>query len=135
MPSLPEYRGATPCRGISSGLQSAAGSRQHARGRCGLEEVAQGAGLEEAAVREQATAREQAAARERASRPRRAQVAWGILGGSAAALFGTWLLFFPQLVPGLFAWDVMPRYAQAFIGAGDVFRTALFVNAAAEGNW
>jgi hypothetical protein len=77
-----------------------------------------------------------AAGREPAiSRPRRAQVAWGILGATAAAWFGTWLLFFPQLVPGLFAWDVMPRYAQAFIGAGYVFRTAFFLNAAREGNW
>ena len=36
---------------------------------------------------------------------------------------------------GTFAWDVHPRYAMAFIGAGYIFRTAFFLNAAREGNW
>ena len=45
------------------------------------------------------------------------------------------MLFFPDLVAGTFAWDVHPRYAMAFIGAGYIFRTAFFLNAAREGNW
>ena len=71
----------------------------------------------------------------RSGRPRFEQQAWGILGAIAAASFAIWLLFFPQYVPDYFAWDVHPRYAQAFIGAGYVFRTAFFLNAAREGNW
>ena len=66
---------------------------------------------------------------------RREQVGWGILGAAAAAWFAIWMLFFPQFVPDYFAWDVHPRYAQAFIGAGYVFRTAFFLNAASEPNW
>ena len=42
------------------------------------------------------------------------------------------MLFFPQYVPEYFAWDVHPRAAQAFIGAGYVFRTFFFLNAARE---
>jgi len=59
---------------------------------------------------------------------------WGYGGAAAAALFAFWLLFqtFPM---DLFAWDVRPRFAQAFIGAGYVFRTAFFVNAAREKDW
>lgn len=60
---------------------------------------------------------------------------WGILGAAAAAWFAIWMLFFPDLVTDYFAWDVQPRYAQAFIGAGYVFRTAFFLNVAREGNW
>lgn len=60
---------------------------------------------------------------------------WGILGAAAAAWFAVWMLFFPQFVPDYFAWDVHPRYAQAFIGAGYIFRTAFFLNAAREPNW
>jgi hypothetical protein len=68
-------------------------------------------------------------------RPPRDQVAWGVLGAAAAAWFAIWMLVFPGLVPDYFAWDVHPRYAQAFIGAGYVFRTAFFLNVAREGNW
>ena len=68
-------------------------------------------------------------------RPSRGQVAWGLLGAAAAAWFAVWMLFFPDLVAGTFAWDVHPRYAMAFIGAGYIFRTAFFLNAAREGNW
>lgn len=65
----------------------------------------------------------------------RSQVAWGLLGAAAAAWFAIWMLFFPDLVADYFAWDVHPRYAMAFIGAGYIFRTAFFLNAAGEGNW
>lgn len=68
-------------------------------------------------------------------RPPRTQVVWGLLGAAAAAWFAIWMLFFPQAVPEYFAWDVQPRYAQAFIGAGYIFRTAFFLNIAREGNW
>ena len=68
-------------------------------------------------------------------RPRIQQVAWGLLGATAAAWFAIWMLFFPQYVPEFFAWDVHPRAAQAFIGAGYIFRTFFFLNAAWEGNW
>jgi hypothetical protein len=68
-------------------------------------------------------------------RPPRAQVIWGLLGGAAAAWFAIWMLFFPQYVPDYFAWDVEGRYAQAFIAAGYIFRTAFFLNVAVEGNW
>jgi hypothetical protein len=63
------------------------------------------------------------------------QVAWGVLGGAAALLFAIWMLFFPGQVPGLFAWDVHPRMAQAFIGAGYIFRTAFFLSVAFQPNW
>jgi len=63
------------------------------------------------------------------------QVAWGLLGAGAAAWFAIWMIFFPQFVPDLFAWNVHPRAAQVFIGAGYVFRTAFFLNAAFETNW
>jgi hypothetical protein len=67
--------------------------------------------------------------------PPRNQIAWGLLGAAAAAWFAIWMLFFPDYVADYFAWDVHPRYAMAFIGAGYVFRTAFFLNAAREGNW
>jgi hypothetical protein len=60
---------------------------------------------------------------------------WGILGATAAAWFAIWMLFFPDLVKPYFAWDVHPRYAQAFVGAGYIFRTAFFLNAAREQDW
>ncbi len=66
---------------------------------------------------------------------RRNQAIWGYLGAAAAAWFAIWMLFFPDQVADYFAWDVHPRYAQAFIGAGYVFRTFFFLNAAREGNW
>lgn len=65
----------------------------------------------------------------------RTQLAWGLLGTAAAASFAVWLLFFPQFVPTYFAWDVQPRFAQVFIGAGYVFRTAFFLNVAFEKDW
>ena len=68
-------------------------------------------------------------------RPPRSQVIWGVLGAAAAAWFAVWMLAFPQFVPDYFAWDVQPRYAQAFIGAGYVFRTLFFLNIAREGDW
>ena len=63
------------------------------------------------------------------------RIAWGMLGAAAAAWFAIWMLFFPQFVSQYFAWNVQPRYAQAFIGAGYVFRTAFFINAAREPAW
>jgi hypothetical protein len=67
--------------------------------------------------------------------PPRTQIVWGLLGALAAAAFAVWMLFFPAAVPDLFAWDVQPRYAQAFIGAGYIFRTVFFLYAARQGNW
>lgn len=63
------------------------------------------------------------------------QFVWGVLGAAAALLFAIWMLFFPDQVPGLFAWDVRPRLAQAFIGAGYIFRTAFFLSVAFQPNW
>jgi len=60
---------------------------------------------------------------------------WGILGAAAAAWFAIWFLFFPQFIKTYFAWDIEPRFAQVFIGAGYVFRTAFFLNAAFERSW
>jgi hypothetical protein len=60
---------------------------------------------------------------------------WGYLGAAAAAWFAVWMLFFPQFVPTHFAWDVQPRFAQAFIGAGYIFRTVFFLYVAREPNW
>jgi hypothetical protein len=68
-------------------------------------------------------------------RPAVSQRLWGVLGAMAAATFAVWMLFFPQYVPQYFAWDVHPRFAQAFIAAGYVFRTAFFLNAAFERSW
>jgi hypothetical protein len=67
--------------------------------------------------------------------PPRAQIAWGLLGAAAAAWFAVWLRLFPDYVADYFAWDVHPRYAMAFIGAGYIFRTAFFLNAARESDW
>ncbi len=67
--------------------------------------------------------------------PPRSQVAWGLVGAAAAGWFAVWMLAFPQYVPDYFAWDVQPRYAQAFIAAGYIFRTLFFLNAATESNW
>ena len=66
---------------------------------------------------------------------RRSRLGWGVLGAAAAAWFAIWFLFFPQFVPAYFAWDIEPRFAQVFIGAGYVFRTAFFLNAAFERSW
>jgi hypothetical protein len=63
------------------------------------------------------------------------RVGWGLLGAIAAGAFSIWMFFFPDLVPDYFAWDVQPRYAQAFIGAGYLFRTAFFLNAMREPDW
>ena len=65
----------------------------------------------------------------------RTQLAWGLLGAAFAALFAIWMLFFPEAVPTLFAWNVQPRFAQVVIGAGYVFRTAFFLNVAFEKDW
>ncbi len=67
--------------------------------------------------------------------PPRAQIGWGFLGALAAGAFSIWMFFFPTLVPDYFAWDVQPRYAQAFVGAGYLFRTAFFLYAMRQGNW
>ena len=67
--------------------------------------------------------------------PPRQQVAWGLLGALAAASFAIWMFAFPEAIEDGFAWNVHPRYAQAFIGAGYVFRTAFFLNAARQPNW
>lgn len=66
---------------------------------------------------------------------RLARLGWGLLGAAAAAWFAVWFLLFPQFVPDYFAWDIEPRFAQVFIGAGYVFRTAFFLNAAFERSW
>jgi hypothetical protein len=63
------------------------------------------------------------------------RVAWGVLGALTAAAFAVWMLFFPASVADFFAWDVHPRYAQVFIGAGYIFRTVFFLNAARERSW
>ena len=68
-------------------------------------------------------------------RPPLEQRLWGYLGAAAAAWFAIWMLFFPQSVPTHFAWDVQPRYAQAFIGAGYIFRTAFFLYVARQPDW
>jgi hypothetical protein len=65
----------------------------------------------------------------------RTKLLWGLLGAAAAAWFAIWMLFFPQFVPTHFAWDVQPRFAQVFIGAGYLFRTAFFLNVAFEKDW
>ena len=67
--------------------------------------------------------------------PRAEQVAWGLLGALAAGTFAVWMFFFPSSIADRFAWDVHPRYAQAFIGAGYIFRTVFFLNAAREPDW
>jgi hypothetical protein len=66
---------------------------------------------------------------------RRSRLGWGLLGAAAAAWFAVWFLFFPQYIKPYFAWDIEPRFAQVFIGAGYVFRTAFFLNAAFERSW
>ncbi|HLO36064.1 MAG TPA: hypothetical protein VK194_08275, partial [Candidatus Deferrimicrobium sp.] len=66
---------------------------------------------------------------------RRSRLGWGLLGAAAAAWFAVWFLFFPQFIKASFAWDIEPRFAQVFIGAGYVFRTAFFLNAAFERSW
>ena len=66
---------------------------------------------------------------------RRSRLGWGLLGAAAAAWFAIWFLFFPQYIKPYFAWDIEPRFAQVFIGAGYVFRTAFFLNAAFERSW
>lgn len=52
---------------------------------------------------------------------------WGLIGALLAAVFAVWMLFFPELVPTAFAWNAQPRAAQAFIGAGYLFRTYFFL--------
>lgn len=63
------------------------------------------------------------------------QRVWGYLGAAAAAWFAVWMLLFPQFVPTHFAWDVQPRYAQVFIGAGYIFRTLFFLYVARQPDW
>ena len=60
---------------------------------------------------------------------------WGVIGAAVAALFAVWMFFFPSLVPTHFAWVVEPRLAQAFIGAGYVFRTFFFLQFVFARNW
>lgn len=67
--------------------------------------------------------------------PPRTQIGWGLLGAIHAAAFSIWMFFLPDAIPGYFAWDVQPRYAQAFIGAGYLFRTAFFLYAMRQANW
>ena len=63
------------------------------------------------------------------------QIVWGVLGAAAAGTFAIWMFFFPDSIPEKFAWDVHPRMAQAFIGAGYVFRTAFFLSVAFGRDW
>jgi hypothetical protein len=60
---------------------------------------------------------------------------WGVFGGTTAAIFAAWMLFFPESIATQFAWNVHPRLSQAFIGAGYLFRTAFFFSAALEPRW
>ena len=60
---------------------------------------------------------------------------WGIGGGLVALTFSVWMLLFPDSVADRFAWDVHPRLAQAFIGAGYLFRTAFFFSIALQPSW
>jgi len=60
---------------------------------------------------------------------------WGVVGAAVAALFAVWMFFFPSLVSSHFAWVVEPRLAQAFIGAGYLFRTAFFLQFVFARNW
>ncbi len=52
---------------------------------------------------------------------------WGAIGALVAAVFALWMFFFPEYIPVHFAWNVQPRMAQAFIGAGYVFRVFFFL--------
>lgn len=63
------------------------------------------------------------------------QFGWGVLGAAAALWFAVWMLFFPDSIPTLFAWDVQPRLAQVFIAAGYIFRTAFFLSVAFQRDW
>ncbi|MCB9143503.1 MAG: hypothetical protein H6646_14660 [Anaerolineales bacterium] len=65
----------------------------------------------------------------------RAMRGWGAIGALIAAIFAVWMFFFPSLVPSHFAWVAEPRLAQAFIGAGYVFRTAFFLQFVLARNW
>jgi hypothetical protein len=67
--------------------------------------------------------------------PPRSQIGWGLIGALFAGVFSIWMFFFPDAIPKYFAWDVQPRYAQAFIGAGYLFRTAFFLYAMRQSNW
>ncbi len=60
---------------------------------------------------------------------------WGLGGAFFAAVFAVWLLFFPDYVTPYFAWPVTPRLAQAFIGAGYIFRTGFFLSIWRERAW
>jgi hypothetical protein len=60
---------------------------------------------------------------------------WGAMGAFFAAVFALWMFFFPDLIPSHFAWAVEPRLAQAFIGAGYVFRTCFFLLFVFERQW
>jgi hypothetical protein len=60
---------------------------------------------------------------------------WGTLGGLVAATFAVRLIAFPETVATRFAWDVHPRAAQLFVGAGYLFRTAFFFAIARERRW
>lgn len=65
----------------------------------------------------------------------RAMRLWGALGAVVAAVFVVLMFFLPNLIPSRFAWVVEPRLAQAFIGAGYVFRTAFFLQFVLAKNW
>ena len=62
------------------------------------------------------------------------RVWWGLSGATFAGLFSFWMFFLPDAIDK-FPWVVEPRYAQAFIGAGYLFRTAFFLYAAFQPNW
>lgn len=63
------------------------------------------------------------------------QVGWGLIGAAFAATFAIWMFFFPAAIDTAFAWKVEPRFAQAFIGAGYIFRTAFFLVVAFQRDW
>lgn len=60
---------------------------------------------------------------------------WGLGGGAIALAFAVWMLFFPDAIKPFFAWPVHPRLAQAFIGAGYIFRTVYFWSIWRERAW
>lgn len=60
---------------------------------------------------------------------------WGAVGAFFAAVFAVWMFFFPDQVETHFAWVVEPRLAQAFIGAGYIFRTGFFLSFVLVRDW
>jgi hypothetical protein len=60
---------------------------------------------------------------------------WGAAGAFFALVFAVWMFFFPDQIVTDFAWEVKPRLAQAFVGAGYIFRTGFFLAFVRERAW